>query len=103
MRKVVSFALMFAVFMSVVISRASADSTPSSGTQVTQVSYAGDQILIKFKAETAAFSLAQSGTPDSLLGEGTTAESLSPIDPDGSVLIRLNGTMTVEDAVAQAG
>ena len=102
LRKVVSFTIMFAVLMSVVISRASVDSTLSSDPQVTQVSYAGDQILVKFKAETGAFLLAQSGTPDSLLGEGTTTESLSPSDPDGSVLIGLNGTMTVEDAVAQA-
>ncbi len=99
MRKVVSFALMFAVLMSVMISRVSVNSTPSSDPQLT---YAGDQILVKFKAETGAFVLAQSGTGDSLLGEGASTEALSPAEPDGSCLINLNGTMSVEDAVAQA-
>ncbi|HEV8485500.1 MAG TPA: S8 family peptidase [Blastocatellia bacterium] len=99
MRKVVSFALMFAVLMSVVISRVSVDSTASSDSQVT---YAGDQILVKFKAETGAFVLAQSGTSDSLLGEGTSTAALSPAELDGSYVINLNGKMSVEDAVAQA-
>src|SRR4026208_2515201 len=99
MRKVLSFAIMFAVLMSVVISRASVDSTPSSDSQVT---YATDQILVKFKAETGAFILAQSGTGDSLLGEGTSTETLAPGEPEGSFLINLNGKMSVEDAVAQA-
>ena len=99
MRRAMSFALIFAVFMSIVISRASVDSTPSSAPQVT---YAADQILVKFRAETAAFILEQSGAGDSLLGEGTSAEMLSTAESDGSYLINLNGKMSVEDAVAQA-
>src|SRR6185503_658757 len=100
MRRVVSFALMFAVLMSVVISRVSVDSTASSEPQA---AYAGDQILVKFKSETGAFVLAQSGTSDSLFGEGTTTEALSPAEPEGSFLISLNGKMSVEAAVALAG
>jgi subtilisin family serine protease len=90
---------MFAVLMSVVISHVTVDSTPSIEPQAT---YSSDQLLVKFKAETGAFVLAQSGTTDSLFGEGTSTEALSPAEPEGSFLISLNGKMSVEDAVAQA-
>jgi subtilisin family serine protease len=100
MKRNVFGALLFAAVICLFTSQtASLDSGQSDDSQPI---HADDQILIKLKESVALFSAGPNNIVDSLLGAGAGTEPLSLTESDVPFLVRLNGKMSVEAAVAQA-
>jgi subtilisin family serine protease len=100
MKRNVFGVLLFAAVICLLTSHtASLDSTPSGASQT---SYADDQILIKLRGGVESLSAGPNSIIDSVLGAGAGAEVLSMTESELPFLVRLNGKMSVEAAVAQA-
>lgn len=94
MKKSIALLLVLAWFIPVLSSRAS-----DGGDQL----WANDQILVKMKNDAVAYAMSAAQYSDEwLLGRGTKAEALETAEPNGTYLVQLNGTMSVEAAIELA-